>query len=137
MVTDNIDKYRFGTPHQGIHLNCESCSKDVLEHQVLHLLLHMRCKFCRIEFRPFKKRNSLNITHFVKSEESLMRQDIRTCSHCFKICKNRKMREKHKYNVHVTTEKKHKCDQCNRSYLNRNSLNYHKAANHQLGKIFM
>ena len=134
MVTDNIDKYRFATPHPGIPVNCESCSKDVLEHQVLHLVLHMRCKFCRIDFRPFKNRLSLNKRQLAKSDESLMKQDGRTCSHCFKICKNKKMMEKHEYNVHLTTEMKHKCDQCNRSYLNRNALHYHKTAKHQLEK---
>ena len=134
MKTDKIDQYRFATPHPGIPLDCDSCSKDVLEHQILHLVVHIRCRFCRLEFMPFEKKTIRNIRDFVKADEYLQRQENRTCKFCYIKCKNMDARKKHEANVHVVKEGKHKCSQCDKSYLNKNALEYHKKAKHDIGK---
>ena len=54
MVTEQITKYKFAQPYAGIPVSCIQCSQDVMEHQILHLDFHMRCRYCRFEMRPFE-----------------------------------------------------------------------------------
>ena len=46
MVTDKIDKYQFVQPYAGIPSNCKGCTRDVLEHQLYHMVYHLRCRLC-------------------------------------------------------------------------------------------
>ena len=72
IVTDKIDAFRFAVPYSGIPLECDLCSKDVLEHQVLHLVLHMNCKFCQYDFRPFKEKTIKNVAGWSNSNRLLL-----------------------------------------------------------------
>ena len=41
IVTRDINYFQYATPYAGIPLNCNSCTNDVLEHQILHLVVHL------------------------------------------------------------------------------------------------
>ena len=130
IVTELNHKFRYATPYAGIPLTCDDCSKDVLEHQVLHLVVHLQCKFCCQEFKPFMKTSILNLRDFIYVERQLNSKEANTCSFCYKVYENRNSRRRHETNVHLKTSKKHKCDACDRSYLNKDDLNFHKSSSH-------
>ena len=44
-VISEENRFHYATPHAGIPTAYKNCSSDVLEHQILHLVLHMDCKF--------------------------------------------------------------------------------------------
>ena len=69
LVSQMLTKYQFANPYAGIPLSCEICSKDVLEHQVLHLVWHVRCRFCRFEMRPFEHKPVVSITDYKVAEK--------------------------------------------------------------------
>ena len=131
MVTNDTNYFKFATPYAGIPLNCDSCSKDVLEHQVLHLAVHLRCKFCCLEFRPFERESIVTIGDFVKAEWSMFKDENRTCPICFVKCKDILARKKHEINKHMEKERKLKCELCNKSYYNKTGLKYHNETIHE------
>ena len=130
MVTNNTNYFKFATPYAGIPLNCHACSKDVLEHQILHLVVHLSCKFCSLEFRPFEKESIVTLGDFTKAERSMIKDENRTCSICFIKCKDRLALRRHAINKHKQKERKLKCDICNKSYFNKTSLKYHNETKH-------
>ena len=132
MVTEKMMEYRFAYGYAGIPSNCKHCSADVLEHQVLHLVHHQLCRFCRYESRPleqFKGRKSLK--KFKKAEQTLNWRDNKTCSVCLKESKDKCAREKHEAIVHREECQKFKCDICPKSYVCQSSLDYHVKTHHQ------
>jgi hypothetical protein len=78
MVTTDTNYFKSATPYAGIPLNCHACSKDVLEHQILHLVVHLSCKFCSLEFRPFEKESIVTLGDFTKAERSMIKDENRT-----------------------------------------------------------
>ena len=122
MVTNDTNYFKFATPYAGIPLNCHACSKDVL---VLHLVVHLSCKFCSLEFRPFEKESIVTLGDLTKAVRSMIKDENRRCSICFIKCKDRLARIKHAINKHKQKERKLKCDICNKSYFNKTSLKYH------------
>ena len=130
MITQKMDKYQFANPYAGIPTSCAACSKDVVEHQVLHLVFHTRCRFCRFEMRPFEQKSVASIEDYKQAEKIIFHADSRTCSVCLVQSQDKYARIKHEENVHEGKEKQYKCDKCDKSYSNANALNYHKA-NHE------
>ena len=135
MVTQKIDKYQFANPYSGIPKSCVACSKDVLEHQVLHLVFHTRCRFCRYEMRPFEQMSVACIEEYKRAEKILLSVDSRTCSVCLVQSQDKYARIKHEEIVHNGKEKKYKCDKCDKSYSNTNALNYHKVKHENIKSI--
>ena len=131
MKTDKMDQYRHAIPHAGIPLSCISCTRDILEHQSLHLVLHSQCKFCQHELRHFEKDPMTTFKHYVKAAKSIIRTDDRTCSYCFFTCSDIYERKKHEASLHENKDKKFKCDTCSKSYSNINAMNYHKKTKHE------
>ena len=126
MVTQKMTKYQFAVPHAGIPLDCDQCSKDVLEHQVLHMVWHVRCRFCRLEMRPFEQKPVVSITSYKLAEKVLKNLDGRTCSACLIISKDSHARRKHEETVHEgRVDGKFKCYMCNKSYSSRSTRRYH------------
>ena len=125
LVTEKMDKYRFGYGYAGIPSNCSSCSQDVLEHQMLHLVYHTLCRFCRFEMRPLEFRSVRNLTDYKKAEIILNWRDGKTCSVCLLESKDKYAREKHEATVHRQEPQKFKCDLCPKSYSSKSSLSYH------------
>ena len=132
MITDKIDKYRYAVPHAGIPLSCPSCTKDVLEHQTLHLIFHIKCRFCRYLLRPLEECSSvITFKDFKKAAISVRKSDLKTCSYCFFICKDKYERINHEATIHENKPKKYKCDNCSKTYSNRNALSYHQRTKHE------
>ena len=49
IVTESMTKYRHAYGYAGIPKSCEQCVTDLSDHQVLHLVSHDMCRFCRFE----------------------------------------------------------------------------------------
>ena len=95
------------TPYAGIPRSCQICTNDVLEHQILHLIVHLNCKFCRQEFRPFEYRSIVNIYDFKMAEVELRKEEESTCPSFLKVCfdiKSRKRHEKRSHGSHTCTD---------------------------------
>ena len=132
MITDRMDKYRFGYGYAGVPRDCKQCSVDVLEHQVLHLVKHNLCRFCQFESRPLEQFNGAkSLKKFIKAEQNLNLLDNKTCSTCLKECKDKHARQLHEKIVHNQECQKFKCDLCTKSYVCQASLDYHVRVNHE------
>jgi hypothetical protein len=135
VVTESLDKYRFGYKYAGMPGSCLPCSKDLLEHQCLHLVVHNLCRYCRYETRPLGYQNNvLSLEQYKKKEEALDRRDESTCSICMKESVNKTARLKHEAIVHKKETQKYKCDECPKSYTSIGTLQYHKRTRHGLGE---
>ena len=125
LLTDNMKKYRFANPYAGIPISCNTCTKDVLEHQVFHLVFHLRCRFCRHEIRPFEQQTVVTIEDYRQSVKILNWAEDRTCSFCLIKSHDKYGRERHEETIHEKKEQKFKCEHCNKSYSNTNALKHH------------
>ena len=125
IITDKLDKYRFAHPYAGIPSTCRSCSQDVLEHQIFHLVFHLRCRLCKFEARPFMYKSVVNFSDYKKAATNVHFRDEKTCKICLFESKDKESRKKHELTVH-DKKGKYVCDFCKRSYSNITSLNYHK-----------
>ena len=135
VVTESLDKYRFGYKYAGMPGSCLPCSKDLLDHQCLHLVVHNLCRYCRYETRPLGYQNNvLSLEQYKKKEEALDRRDESTCSICMKESVNKTARLKHEAIVHKKETQKYKCDECPKSYTSIGTLQYHKRTRHGLGE---
>jgi uncharacterized Zn-finger protein len=120
-------------PCAGIPSDCKHCSADVLEHQVLHLVHHQLCRFCRFESRPLEQfKGGKSLKRFKKAEQILNWRDNKTCSVCLKESKDKYAREKHEAIVHKQECQKFKCDICPKSFVCQSSLDYHVKKHQQL-----
>merc|ERR1719318_689340 len=136
MVTDRMKEYRFAYGYAGIPSSCKQCSVDVLEHQVLHLVSHQLCRFCRFESRPLEQfRGSKRLKRFKNAEQKLNSRDNKTCSICLKVFKDKYARQLHEKIVHLNEVQKFKCDQCPKSYVCQSSLDYHVQAKHEKQQV--
>ena len=124
IVTDELTKYRFARGYAGIPRSCDHCSKDLLEHQVLHLVWHVLCRFCRHDMKPLCG-NVLTVADFVKTSKSLLEREERTCSVCLNKSSDKNARLRHESLVHAKDPQKYECQQCDKSYSNINALTYH------------
>ena len=58
VITENMSKYRYAHGYAGIPKSCEHCVSDLLEHQVLHLVIH-ELGYDRITLRRSRNRNRI------------------------------------------------------------------------------
>ena len=130
LVTNRLGCYRFGIPYAGIPSSCAQCTKDVLEHQIFHLVFHSRCRFCRNDLRPFERRNILTYTDYLKANKLIEWVDNKTCAFCLVKCSDKYEREKHEESVHKNNGK-YKCETCEKTYSNKNALSYHVSNKHE------
>ena len=132
IVTEKMEGYRFGYKYAGIPSSCVHCSKDLLEHQFLHLIDHKLCRFCRFETRPLGyNKHVLSLDDYKKKEEILKSRDDKTCSICLKESKDKTSREKHEAIVHRKETQRFKCDKCPKSYTSMGTLSYHFRTKHE------
>jgi len=121
MIVSEQNYYHFSTPYAGIPRSCQICTNDVLEHQILHLIVHLNCKFCRQEFRPFEYRSIVNIYDFKMAEVELRKEEDSTCPSCLKVCFDKKSCKRHEKRSHGS----HTCTDCQQIFTSRGKLNYH------------
>ena len=127
-----MTKYLLATPYAGIPLSCDSCTKDVLEHQVLHLVWHVRCRFCRFDMRPFEHKSVVSNMDYKLAEKIVKRNDAKTCSICLCMSQDAFARRKHEETVHEgRKDSGYTCIKCGKSYTNRNALKYHEQTHHE------
>ena len=125
MVTDMMTKFKHVYSYAGIPLTCVSCTRDVQEHQQLHLVWHTRCRFCKYQMRVFEQLSVTTIENYKAAEKILINGDARTCSFCLVQSQDAFARKKHEEKVHRNLPGKFKCDLCERSFSNENALKYH------------
>ena len=126
----NENSYYFATPYAGISLSCKACSEDVIEHQILHLVFHLKCKFCRQEFSPFENKPVTSFKDFTSSLQEVFALENSTCSLCFKVCLDKEARKIHERRNH----KSYSCQDCNKSFSSKGKLQYHCKLVHQVDK---
>ena len=132
LVTQQIDLYQFAHPFAGIPLSCNLCSRDVNEHSTLHLTFHLACKFCKVDFRPFQRKDSeISFAKFKVSVDLNEYTDNRTCATCLIKLPDYFARRKHEEHVHEGKEKDFKCQECEKVFSNSNALKYHQEVTHQ------
>ena len=128
LVTQKVDQVQIGVPYAGIPLSCATCTKDVQEHQALHLVFHTRCRFCRHQMRVLYEALSkeiMNSADYKKAIELVRWSDARTCSVCLSEHQDSYARRKHEEQIHDKKDREFKCTQCDKSFTNKNSLDYH------------
>ena len=136
MVTDRIDCARYMNVYAGIPINCNTCTKDVREHQIFHHVFHTRCKFCDLEMRPLRYMSEdMSLKSLKKAAKIINRKDEKTCSYCFSRQKGAHERKNHEETIHEGKSSSHKCNECGKSYLTSTSLQYHLQMHKGLPKL--
>ena len=136
LVTDKLDKFRFAHPYAGIPATCQSCRKDVLEHQLFHIVFHLRCRFCKFEARPFNAQCVVDFYDYKQAARNVHFWDQRTCKICLFEFTDKYSRKKHEATVHEKLGK-YVCEYCDKRYSNITSLNYHKASHKPILENFV
>ena len=126
MVTDNINSARYVIPYTNILRTCQTCTRDVYEHQILHHVFHGRCKFCVMEMRPMKyMKDDTSLKAYKKAVSFVNYSDERTCAHCLTKLSDSYERKLHEKVVHEKVGTDHKCTVCGKLFTNSTSLKYH------------
>merc|ERR1719427_1011088 len=102
-VTQQADQVQIGVPYAGIPLSCVTCTKDVQEHQALHIVLHARCRFCRHQMRVLSgvlNKEIMNSADYEKAIGLVRWSDARTCSVCLTEHQDSFARRKHEKQIH-------------------------------------
>ena len=149
LITYKLNHYLHIIPHAGIPASCETCSKDVIEHQILHLVHHSRCRFCRQEMKIFDEMDILAVDDFQnyyqietiiqdykRAEHKINWLQDRTCSFCHKLLRSKHTRERHETTIHLD-KKDHKfiCGKCGKRYANSKDFANHFRENHDKVKL--
>ena len=106
LVTSRLDAYRYAVPHAGIPLDCDQCQKDLLDHQALHVVYHMRCKFCRSATRPYETEIGGLSMHFMDKDKEIRRREDICCEFCFNIFSDKSARIRHEKTEHEKSQTK-------------------------------
>ena len=109
----------------GIPKDCPRCKKDLVHHKCYHLNFHWMCKFCKLyQYKLYPK----NISELKKRELDEKKWYKSVCPHC-----DKKFSEPYQVKKHVETmhkNKRLKCLKCTKSFLCKQSLEYHKLTTH-------
>ena len=150
IISHKLNKYIHIIPHAGIPRSCRNCTHDVHEHQILHLVYHIRCRFCRHEMKLFcdemiiqavddfqnSRQIDTIIDDFRRAESKQRLREDRTCSFCLKIFLTKYIRERHEMSIHLKKRNtKFSCDHCDKSYMSSNDLSNHSEEVHNDSKI--
>ena len=99
---------------------------DVLEHQILHHVFHLRCKFCRFESREYDLMDGPSLKDYKEAVTFKKYKDARTCSYCWKVLSDSYDMKKHEKSLH---------EKCEKSYMNLNALKYHTEKHNEPSKF--
>ena len=134
LVTDMMTKYRHVYPYAGIPLSCASCTRDVEEHNMLHMVWHARCRFCKFHSRYHEEHSVVTMEDFKYAEKLVKYAEGRTCSFCLIQYHDSFSRKRHEDKVHRKKAGEYGCGQCKKSFSNANALQYH-VDNHMKLKV--
>ena len=132
VVTDMMTKYRHVYPYAGIPLSCTSCTRDVEEHNTLHMVWHARCRFCKFHSRYHEVHSIVTMKDFEHAEKVVNYAEGRTCSFCLLQYHDSYSRKRHEDKVHRKKAGEYGCDQCEKSFSNKNALQYHVDSHRKL-----
>ena len=112
--------------YPGIPKACDRCRKDLLHHKSYHLKFHWKCKFCKFyQYKLYPK--SIKELHKRESQEQAWYKKV--CPFCdekfvdpYQTRKHIECQHKQNYNI--------KCEQCQKPFQSKQSLHYHKLAQH-------
>ena len=123
IVTESMTKYRHAYGYAGIPKYSEQCVTDLSDHQVLHLVSHDMCRFCRFETRPLQIKDACKSSkRFIKAEKLVNFSDKSTCSVCLLEAKYKTTCMIHE---NKNIDQKFKCEDCPKSFVSQSSLNHH------------
>ena len=125
IVTNMMTKYKHVYPYAGIPLSCASCTRDVEEHNMLHMVWHARCRFCKFHSRYHEQHSVVTLEDYKYAEKIVKNAEGRTCSFCLFKCHDCFGRKRHEDTVHKKKAGKYGCDKCEKSFSNKNALKYH------------
>ena len=107
--------------YAGIFKSCQFCKQDILDHETYHKVYHLRCKFCRHDFRFIE--NCTSLADLRKRKKVILSKEEETCSICFKILSSPYHRKKHEESAH--REPKYICEICKQRFQVEKSLIRH------------
>ena len=125
IVTDMMTKYKHVYPYAGVPLSCAPCTRDVDEHNLLHMVWHARCRFCKFHSRYHEQTSVVTLDDYRFAEKIEKKTENRTCSFCLLKLNDSFCRKRHEDRVHRKKAGQYRCDQCNKSFTNENALQYH------------
>ena len=125
IVTDMMTKYKHVYPYAGIPLSCASCTRDVEEHNMLHMVWHARCRFCKFHSRYHEQHSVVTMEDYKFAEKIVKNAEGRTCSFCLLKFHDSFGRKKHEDTIHEKKAGQYGCDQCEKSFTSENALKYH------------
>ena len=127
LVTDVMVRYNHVYPYAGIPQSCASCTRDVKEHNMLHMVWHNRCRFCKFHSRYFnyEKHPVVTMRDFEYAEKIVNYTEARTCSFCLVKYHDSCSRKRHEDKVHRNKAGEYECNLCEKSFSNKNALQYH------------
>ena len=120
VLVHKSDGYFFMQLYSKIPKDCLTCVDDLLEHQVYHLVFHLRCKFCRHDMRVYYIKNILTVSEYEEAEKLLARKEDRTCECCYTLSKTKHTRKVHEERHHI------QCENCLKIYANSTELLNHR-----------
>ena len=82
--------------------------------------------------RPLTQKSVVTLSDYKVAEKILKSVDGQTCGFCLVQCQDSYARKKHEEVVHERKAGKFQCDQCGRSFSNRNALQYHKDSHEEV-----
>ena len=82
IVTDMMTKFKHVYPYAGIPLSCASCTRDVEEHNMLHMVWHTRCRFCKFHSRYHEQLSVVTMEDYKYAEKIVNNVEAKTSSFC-------------------------------------------------------
>ena len=128
---DKVDSVCYENRFPGILKSCLACQNDLTEHNNLHSVIHLSCKFCR--FPAAKLEGAITLENYKENEIEMISMEYKTCSKCFKIFTREDNRKRHeasgncmkKTEVTTTKPKKFNCDYCDSTFTEKRNLIRH------------
>ena len=110
-------------------IDCVKCPRDLLHHQAYHFVHHTFCKFCENEKHKYDKAISKDDCVANMKEKHWLESN--SCHICKRIFESTGKRNDHIASQHSGDDSKAlKCDECDRGFLSKQSLKYHKKVTH-------
>ena len=125
------------------------CRVDLLDHQIHHHVVHVCCKFCKVELRVLDKDVDLTLA---KKKIEIKQTDMKTCEFCYRVFARRSGRKLHEHMKHDEASVKSvdedltcveqgrnlslfQCESCEKNFCSKIALDYHVMKIHTKSEI--
>ena len=132
IMTHGVNSAKYLVKHAGIPRVCQDCTEDLLDHQKFHLLPHPLCKFCLQLLAPIENAKSpiRSFEDCVRAKKDFQSQVNHTCAYCLKVFGEVYKRKIHENTQHEGKRKEFVCNDCEKTFTNRNALESHWISKH-------